>query len=340
MILIAYGTRPEVIKLFPVVRALQGKKIEFKTLFTGQHTDLYKDVSDLIPVPDLVINFKDKHTLGERFSEICRKAEYIFQKDSFNFLMVQGDTTTSLALAQIAFLNGVPVAHIEAGLRTFDLRSPYPEEFNRVLISSFADVNFAPTSNAVKNLEGCDAKNIIKTGNTIIDAVRLIEQEQKFKKITSKKVLVTLHRRENHNQIYSLFEQINQIAERLKEFEFILPIHPNPNVKKHTSVLTSSNVSIIKPLAYFELLKVISECTFIISDSGGIQEEVCYFKKKILIVRDKTERQETIDYGFGKLVGNDIESGIDWALDQSLGTTRDNPYGDGYASNKIAEYFS
>lgn len=339
MILIAYGTRPEVIKLFPIIRAFKEKNIQFKTLFTGQHTDLYEDVKDLVPAPDFTIYFQNKHTLGERFSEICRETEFVFQNNSFSFLIVQGDTLTSLALAQIAFLNGIPVAHIEAGLRTFDLKSPFPEEFNRVLISNFANVNFAPTAKAVQNLTNCGARNIIQTGNTIVDAVRLIANEKKFRTCSSRKVLVTLHRRENHHQIHDLFEQINEIALELSDIEFLLPIHPNPNVKKHVNILNAINVKITEPLTYYSLLKVISECLFIISDSGGIQEEACCFKKKILIVRNTTERQETIDSGFGKLVGNNIKSGLPWALDLSINGTGKNPYGDGHASYKIANYF-
>ena len=239
MILFAYGTRPEVIKLFPVIRTFKDRNIQFKTLFTGQHTDLFEDVKDLVPAPDITICFQNKHTLGERFSEICREAEFVFQNNSFSFLIVQGDTITSLALAQIAFLNGISVAHIEAGLRTYDLKCPYPEEFNRVLISNFADVNFAPTAKAVKNLTNCGARNIIQTGNTIVDAVRMISKEKKFRKSSSNKVLVTLHRRKNHHQIHDLFEQINEIAQELSDTEFLLPIHPNPNVKKHINILNA-----------------------------------------------------------------------------------------------------
>ncbi len=341
MILIAYGTRPEIIKLFPVIHALKRRKVRCTTLFTGQQRDLYEDVKNLVPEPSL--SFADSfsgrgknNTLGTSFIKICRAAEELFSKRSFSIVLVQGDTTTSWALAQMAFYNHIPVAHVEAGLRTFDLQNPFPEELNRTLISQAAAIHFAPTSEAAGNLEKAGMKNVHLTGNTIVDAVIYFRKRLKLSIKSSNKVLITLHRRENHAVMDRLFDELQGIALEYPDLKFVFPVHPNPNVRKHRKRLTAPNIHIVAPMGYREMLKLISGCRFIISDSGGLQEEATCFNKKIIIVRKKTERPETLDCGLGRLAGTEIRENVAWALERPPRLSR-SPYGDGKASERIAD---
>lgn len=345
MILVAYGTRPEIIKLFPVVRELQRCGIQFKTLFTGQHTDLYDDVKDLVPLPDYSFaqhfSGADKHnTLAKSFIKICAAAEELFTPGRFDTVIVQGDTTTAWALAQIGFYNKVRVAHVEAGLRTFDLANPFPEEANRVLIGQLADINFAPTRGAQQNLERSGARNIHMVGNTVVDAVKIIRKEFDIAiPGIPDTVLVTLHRRENHEIMDQLFDELNRVAIAYPALNFVLPIHPNPNVQKHRSRLTAPNMKVIAPVGYIDMLRLIASSAFLITDSGGLQEEASCFSKKVLIVRETTERPEIVDAGLGRLVGKDIYANIDWALEQP-GTLSASPFGDGMAAQRMVNIIS
>lgn len=342
MILIAYGTRPEIIKLFPVVRELQRNGISFKTLFTGQQTDLYADVKDLLPTPDYSFahHFSgvDKHnTLAKSFIKICSATEELFASHRFGTVIVQGDTTTAWALTLIGFYNKIRVAHVEAGLRTFDLDNPFPEEANRALIGQLASVNFAPTRGAQQNLERSGARNIHLVGNTVVDAVEIIRKEYGVASSPSSNiVLVTLHRRENHDIMDRLFDELNRVAVAYPALNLVLPIHPNPNVQKHRSRLTASNLSVIAPVGYIDMLKMIASSAFIITDSGGLQEEASCFNKKVLIVRETTERPEIIDVGLGRLVGEKILPNIEWAKVSPDAVTA-SPFGDGRAAERIAK---
>jgi len=341
MILIAYGTRPEIIKLFPVINELRARQISFQTLFTGQQIDLFEDVKELVPKPDF--SFADsfsgsgKHnTLGASFIKICAASEQLFTDQSFDMAVVQGDTTTAWALAQTAFYNGITIAHVEAGLRTFDLANPYPEELNRTLIDQLAHLNFAPTKTAQKNLVRMGARNIHLVGNTIVDAVHYFKDRLGLKVTTSKKVLITLHRRENHAIMDELFDEIQNIAVKNPDLEFILPIHPNPNVTRHRSRLKAENIRVIPPVGYPEMLRLMSEAFFMISDSGGIQEEATCFNKKVIIVRKVTERPEVVDMGLGVLAGQEIGKHVEWAKVPSE-PVKKSPYGKGNAAKKIVQ---
>lgn len=340
MILVAYGTRPEIIKLFPVVRELQNKGIPFKTLFTGQQTDLYADVKDLLPSPDhsFAHHFSgaDKHnTLAKSFIKICSAAEELFASHKFGTVIVQGDTTTAWALTQIGFYNKIGVAHVEAGLRTFDLDNPFPEEANRVLIGQLASVNFAPTRGAQQNLERSGARNIHLVGNTVVDAVGIIRKEYNVSSpANSNTVLVTLHRRENHEIMDQLFDELNCVAIAYPALNLVLPIHPNPNVQKHRNRFTAPNLSVIAPVSYIDMLRMIASSAFIITDSGGLQEEASCFNKKVLIVRETTERPEIIDVGLGRLVGANILANIEWGLEKPVALST-SPFGDGKSAQKI-----
>lgn len=345
MILIAYGTRPEIIKLFPVIRELQRVGMPFKTLFTGQQMDLYRDVQALVPSPDYAFTQhfsgeKKHNTLANTFVKVCSAAAELFESQHFDFVIVQGDTTTAWAIAQIGFYSRVRVAHVEAGLRTFDLENPFPEEANRAAISQVADINFAPTRRAQENLEQVGARNIHLVGNTVVDAVAIIKKEHGLVgKPVSNTVLVTLHRRENHEIMGELFDELNRVALRYPGFELVLPIHPNPNVRKHRGRFTASNVKVIDPLGYIDMLRLLASSSFIITDSGGLQEEASCFNKKILIVRETTERPEILDCGLGRLVGKDILANIEWAETPPIETVA-SPFGDGRASERIVAALS
>ena len=341
MILVAYGTRPEIIKLFPVVNELKVQKLPFKTLFTGQQLDLFEDVKDLVPKPDFSFSKhfsgKNKHnSLGLSFVKICEAAEKLLNKHRFDIIIIQGDTTTAWALAQMAFYNGIKIAHVEAGLRTFDLENPYPEELNRTLITQVAYLNFAPTKHAYDNLINFEAKNVHLVGNTIVDAVNYFKASLGLHEDKSNKVLVTLHRRENHKIMGQLFDELQVVSEKNPELELIFPIHPNPEVRKHKSRLKAKNIHVIPPIGYPEMLTLISQALFIISDSGGIQEEATCFNKKVIVVRKKTERPETIEIGLGQLAGKNIQNFIEWANTPPPQVTK-SPYGDGNAAKKLVQ---
>ena len=342
MILIAFGTRPEIIKLFPVINVLKEQGLNFRTVFTGQQMDLYEDVKELVPIPDFTFadafSGEQKHnTLGESFIKICQATEKLFRENRFNIVVVQGDTTTAWALAQMSFYNGIKVAHVEAGLRTFDLANPYPEELNRVLISRLAFIHFAPTKQALQNLQQERVENAHLVGNTIVDSVNFFKMKMTNSASSSKKVLVTLHRRENHIYMDKLFDEIQLLALGNPDLEIILPIHPNPNIQKHRKRLSASNIRVIDPVGYPEMLQLIGDSFFIITDSGGIQEEGTCFNKKVLVVREKTERPETIEIGLGRLVGKEILKAVDWARIPPSSVI-ESPYGDGHAAEKIVDH--
>ncbi len=341
MILVAYGTRPEIIKLFPVVGELARRRLSHKTLFTGQQTDLYEDVKDLVPEPDFnfadIFSGNEKHnTLGESFIKICRASEQLFSRHRFDAVVVQGDTTTAWALSQMAFYNGVKIAHVEAGLRTFDRENPFPEETNRTLIDNLAEWNFAPTQRACENLAGCGARNVFHVGNTIVDAVNIIMRDRGIPVTRTNEVPVTLHRRENHRIMGELFGELDRVAVENPDLELILPIHPNPNVRKHRSRLKAGNIRVIPPVGYIEMLRMLGRAWFVISDSGGIQEECTCLYKKILVVREATERPEVMEMGLGRLVGGRIRPHIGWAK-TPVEKTGACPYGDGHTAERIVQ---
>jgi UDP-N-acetylglucosamine 2-epimerase (non-hydrolysing) len=340
MILVAFGTRPEIIKLFPLIDALEARRLAFRTLFTGQQLDLYEDVKGLVPDPDFTFagafaGRKRHNTLGGSYVKICAAAEALFAKHRFDIVVVQGDTTTACALAQMAFYNGIPVAHVEAGLRTFDLANPYPEELNRTVIGRLARLHFAPTRQAAENLSREGAQQVHLVGNTIVDAVKVFQARMGLPPAPAGKVLVTLHRRENHAAMARLFGEIQAVAEANPDLEIVWPVHPNPNVQKHRALLTAANIRVVDPVGYPEMLRLIGESAFLVTDSGGIQEEATCFNRKVLIVREKTERPETVEIGLGRLVGKRIAAAVAWARVPPP-PPGPSPYGDGHAAEKIA----
>ena len=331
-ILITYGTRPEIIKLNPVILELDKRGLSFKTVFTGQHQELYDDVKDLLPKPDYHLSImQENQTLTNIMSAISSRFGEILIDEAPDLLIVQGDTSTVAISALIAFYERIPVGHVEAGLRTYDLSSPFPEEGNRQIVSRLAKYNWAPTKLAAKQLKEEKVHNIIVTGNTIVDACNNFNYPIAYEN----KVLITLHRRENFGiKMEKIFNEIELLALKHAELEFIFPMHPNPNVQKLKPIL--KHVNVIDTLGYSKMMKLLASVKFVISDSGGIQEECATFNKKVLVCRNTTERSEGIDAGFAKLVDTDIINNFQWANDNPEWKGK-NPFGDGKASKYIVD---
>jgi UDP-N-acetylglucosamine 2-epimerase (non-hydrolysing) len=291
MLLIAYGTRPEWLKLKPVIDALKNKKIKFRVLFTGQHVDIApKDADHLIDLSKH--NSKGVDRLNFVLSKCIEDtAKILSSSPEIKQVMVQGDTTSALGVAMAAYNVGVKVIHLEAGLRTYDLNNPFPEEANRQLISRIAAIHLCPTHYNNSNLdhEIVGGKRYV-VGNTALDNLHPYLAKCEY----DNKILVTLHRRENHDIIADWFQTINQIAGIYKDHEFVLPLHPNPNVRKHVDILT--NVKVVEPLSHQDLLNILVKCKFVITDSGGIQEECSFLGKKAIVCRKETERPEAIGH--------------------------------------------
>ena len=332
MILIAFGTRPEWIKIKPVVDKLRGRT-PVGLLFTGQHTSLIDDSIKDYDCETIQIN----DTRTNRLDEIVRDVLLQFpQHDTIDSVMVQGDTTSAFAVALAAFHRQIPVIHLEAGLRTLDKHNPYPEEFNRTAISALASVHLCPTETAAKTLLKSNPNDQIHVvGNTVLD--HLVDVTPTLGDF----VFVTMHRRENHAMMKEWFGAINDLARQQKldygGLGFILPIHPNPDVKKHSSLL--KDVAVHPPLSHSDCIKYLSRCRFAITDSGGIQEEACFLKKKCIVCRKVTERVEGLD-DFAFLCKHPDElSSLFNKIKSSSSTLVDKPcpYGDGHSAEKIAD---
>ena len=360
-ILICFGTRPEAIKMAPICLELKQRNIPFKLCVTAQHREMLDQVLDffeLIPDYDLDL-MTPNQSLNELSARILKEIDVVFKKENFDIVVVHGDTTTSSMVALAAFHRNCKVAHVEAGLRTYNKQSPFPEEMNRQLTGRIADFHFAPTLKASKNLlkEGVENSKISITGNTVIDALFLtlkkietgysnefivdLKEKVNFNK---KIVLVTGHRRESFGDG---FENIcNAILEISKnsDIEIVYPVHLNPNVQKTVYDMLSgkNNIHLINPLDYPSFIWLMSKSFLIISDSGGIQEEAPSLNIPVLVTRNTTEREEGIDAGFSFLVGTDSAKIIENArkLINSFKTKEGNknPYGDGDACEKIINF--
>ena len=324
-LLICYGTRPEWIKVKPIIDELSKSNIRYKTLFTGQHKDLVLNKADY-NLPDIVDVSSNR--LDNIVSSIFKSVDKII--DKFDYILIQGDTTSVLSLAIASFHRNVKVIHLEAGLRTYDNKNPYPEEFNRSVVSRITDIHLCPTEHSKQNLieEKVGGEKLV-VGNTVLD--NLVNIKTSY----NNDVVVTLHRRENHFQIEEYFRVVDKLANDNSDLNFILPIHPNPNVSKHRDILQS--VKVIDPVPYEEMLEMLANCRMIISDSGGIQEEASFFNKKVIVCRKVTERPESVGiHSF--LCDNPIE------LEKMFYNIRDEyvinevcPYGDGKSSKKIVD---
>ena len=247
MVVICYGTRPEVIKLAPVINSLNANNLPYKTVFTGQHKDLFEDVKSLVPPPDYTLNLLDHGKfINGLIAHILAELQPILIKERTKLLVVQGDTSSVLASALCAFNIRIAIGHVEAGLRTYDINSPFPEEANRQMVSSIASINWAPTQLAFDNLKKIGLGNIILTGNTIIDSCLAFN----LKSIYSEKVLITLHRRENQGlRMKYMFKQLDTLATIHTNIEFIFPMHPNPNIQKYRYLLKNVTVIPLYPIS-------------------------------------------------------------------------------------------
>jgi UDP-N-acetylglucosamine 2-epimerase (non-hydrolysing) len=374
-ILLVFGTRPEAIKMAPLVKKLQANPEEFQTVVcvTGQHREMLDQVLrlfDITPEYDLNI-MKPNQDLYDITSRILLGMRDVLREVQPDIVLVHGDTTTSMAAALAAFYQQIPVGHVEAGLRTGNIYSPWPEEMNRLITGRIAILNFSPTPLAKENLlrEHVDEKQIIVTGNTVIDALQMVvarlendttlsgEVQATVKQMGydttrlsegKRMVLITGHRRENFGEGFlNICHAIKHLAEQYQDVDFVYPMHLNPNVRKPVLEILgekTENVFLIEPLDYLPFVYMMQHSTLILTDSGGVQEEAPGLGKPVLVMRDTTERPEAVEAGTVLLVGTNrekIEHGVSMLLDDA-GTYRRmseavNPYGDGLACERIAE---
>ncbi|KEI00310.1 UDP-N-acetylglucosamine 2-epimerase (non-hydrolyzing) [Clostridium botulinum] len=355
-----FGTRPEAIKMAPLIKELEkNSAIESKVCVTAQHREMLDQVLTLFNiVPDYDLNImKKKQTLSSITTEVLNNLNDIFVKETPDIVLVHGDTTTTFASALAAFYNKIKVGHIEAGLRTYDKYFPFPEEMNRKLTGSIADLHFAPTSTNKDNLlrEGISENNIFITGNTVIDAMNYtVDVDYKFENeylnkidYNKKIIMVTAHRRENWgNGIENICKALLEIKKSNDDVEIIYLVHLNPVVKDmvHRYLEGIEGMHLLAPLDTKETHNLMQKSYFIMTDSGGIQEEAPHLGKPVLVLRDVTERIEAVEAGTVKLVGVD-ESNIIKEANKLLKDKEEyykmskaiNPYGDGKASKRIVD---
>jgi len=369
-VLLVFGTRPEAIKMAPLVKAFQ-KDIgfEIKVCVTAQHREMLDQVLDMFDIePDYDLNLmKPGQDLYDITSNVLLGMKDVLSNFAPDVVLVHGDTTTTSATSLAAFYQKIKVGHVEAGLRTHDIYSPWPEEANRQITGVLASYHFAPTTTSQDNLlrENKDTQNIIVTGNTVIDALFLalekIQTNQELKNSiiqsintqykldeSKKLILVTGHRRENFGQGFiNICESLKTLALNNQDIDIVYPVHLNPNVQKPVKEILSdvNNVHLIDPLKYESFLYLMSKSHFIITDSGGVQEEAPSLGKPVLVMRDTTERPEALEAGTVKLVGTDPQKIIKEA--QELLDNQEeyekmsqahNPYGDGKACQKIVQF--
>ena len=347
------GTRPEAIKFAPLVGELRTRGwADVSVLATAQHRELLDQVLTYFQIePEYDLNvMKQGQGLGSVASEVVLGCTNLFVEQKPDLVLVQGDTTTAFSASLAAFYLGIPVGHVEAGLRTGNISSPFPEEANRVLLTRIATWHFAPTPIAEKNLllEGVSQDAVVMTGNTVIDA--LLETSSTIETAPSevRRVLVTLHRRENFGEPFErILEAIKTSAENHPEVQFVFPVHPNPNIRSAAGRVLNDvpNVLLSEPLNYEEFVREMKSCFFIITDSGGVQEEAPALRKPVLVLREDTERPEAIEAGVARLLGSDV--GLIVKNVHDLLTDPENykkmssgasPYGDGKASKRIVDF--
>lgn len=359
-VLSIFGTRPEAIKMAPVIKELSSypDAITSRVCITAQHREMLDQVLRVFNIqPDHDLNvMKSGQSLSEITSRVISQLDPILMKEKPDWVLVQGDTTTTMSAALAAYYHRVKVGHVEAGLRTRNKWQPFPEEINRRLVSVVADLNFAPTETSKKNLiaEGIDPESILVTGNTVIDALLMaVEIPFDFSKsgldhipLDKEIILVTAHRRESFGKpLRSICRAIKSIADEHSETVYIVfPVHPNPEVREtvYPMLDKSSNISLIDPLDYLPFVHLMKRSHLVLTDSGGIQEEAPGFGKPVLVLRELTERPEGVQAGTVKVVGTD-EGRIKSEVNELLNDHRMydemsravNPYGDGKAAEKI-----
>ena len=356
-VMVVFGTRPEAIKMCPLVNELKSRK-ELKTVVcvTGQHRSMLDQVLEAFSVtPDYDLSvMKDKQTLFDITSAILLRLKPVLEEENPDICLVHGDTTTTFAAALACFYLRIPVGHVEAGLRTHNIYSPYPEEFNRQAVSIVSALNFAPTQPAKDNLlrEGRDAGTIYVTGNTAIDALKTtVREEYTHPQLEwakdSRLILITAHRRENLGApMHAMFRAIRRIIDEHPDVKAIYPIHLNPAVREAAAEELGGcdRIRMIEPLDVLDFHNFLSRSYLVLTDSGGIQEEAPSLGKPVLVMRDTTERPEGVKAGTLKLVGTEEEtiySSFKQLLCDKEEYTRmshaSNPYGDGFACRRIAD---
>ncbi len=357
-----FGTRPEAIKMAPLVKELQSREeLDAKVLVTAQHREMLDSVLELFDItPDFDLNIM-KH--GQTITDITTRVLYgvgeIFEQERPDLVLVHGDTTTTFAAALASFYQKIAVGHVEAGLRTGNIYSPYPEEMNRKLTGSLATYHFSPTVMNVENLlrENISKENIVITGNTVIDALLSvtdkpyrfeIDELNEIDDTKQKLILLTCHRRENWGEpMKQIFEAINELTKKNPNVVVVFPMHKNPSIRElaRTYFGTNSSVRLIEPLDYEPFANLMKKSHLILTDSGGIQEEAPALGKPVLVLRTETERPEAVKAGTVKIAGIEKEKIVQLA-DELLNSQKAydemaqaaNPYGDGTASKQIADF--
>lgn len=373
-IMLVFGTRPEAIKMAPLVHALKAEpdKFEIKICVTSQHREMLDQVLDIFNIkPDIDLNLmRQDQNLSNLTSLILNEMQSILKKYQPDAVLVHGDTTTTLATSMAAFYASIPVGHIEAGLRTHNMEAPFPEEFNRQTTSKIAKWHFAPTVLSQQNLlsENVDKSLITVTGNTVIDALywvlkRIDKDKDRQKKLenilntnlsfnwkSESFVLITAHRRENFGDgLLQICSALKELAFKYPNIYFVYPVHLNPNVSKPVSEILKGfdNIHLIEPLEYEPFVYLLKHSYLVLTDSGGIQEEAPSLGKPVLVMRDVTERPEGVDTGTVELVGSNYQKiiqGVSRLLEnkkhyQKMSRAH-NPYGDGLACRRIVDVLS
>lgn len=354
-VMLVFGTRPEAIKMCPVVQELRIREtFQVKVCVTGQHREMLDQVLDCFKIrPDYDLSvMKHRQTLYQITAEILLNLQPILENERPDIVLVHGDTTTTFATSLACFYHKIPVAHVEAGLRTHNLYSPFPEEFNRQAVGVISALNFCPTELAKRNLlrEGKREDRIFVTGNTVIDALRTTVRKDYHHPIIdwaagSRLILLTAHRRENLGQpLRNIFAAIRKLVEEHPDVKVVYPIHMNPQIRQiaEEELPKNDRIRIVEPLDVVDFHNLMAHSYLILSDSGGIQEEAPSLNVPVLVMRDTTERPEGIAAGTLKLVGTDehrIYESARRLLEDELAyrkmSTAENPYGDGHAASRI-----
>lgn len=356
-VLLVFGTRPEAIKMCPLVKELKSRNIfDVKLCVTGQHRQMLEQVLvafNVVPDYDLSI-MKEHQTLFDVTTGIINNIKSVLDKEQPDLVLVHGDTTTTFVTSLACFYLHIPIGHVEAGLRTYNIKSPFPEEFNRQAVGIIASYNFAPTAQARENLlnEGKNPDSVYVTGNTVIDALKTtVRTDYDHPELNwandSRLVLLTAHRRENTGKpMQNMFKAINRIVDEYKDVKVIYPIHMNPEVRETAKTVFSNNdrIHLIEPLDVLDFHNFMARAHLILTDSGGIQEEAPSLGKPVLVMRDTTERPEGVEAGTLKLVGTSEENIykefkklLDSKFEYEKMAHASNPYGDGHACERIAD---
>lgn len=356
-IMVVFGTRPEAIKMCPLVKEVKSRKnLETLVCVTGQHREMLSQVLETFDVdPDYDLSImRERQTLFDITIDILVRIREVLEEVKPDVVLVHGDTSTTFVTALACFYLRIPVGHVEAGLRTYDIYSPYPEEFNRQAVGIMANYHFAPTDKARANLirEGKDPSSIFVTGNTVIDALKTtVRPDYRHEHLNwandSRLILITAHRRENLGQpMERMFRAIKRIVDEYEDIKIIYPIHMNPQVRQIADKILANNdrIRIIEPLDVLDFHNFMARSYLILTDSGGIQEEAPSLGKPVLVMRDTTERPEGVEAGTLKLVGTDEEmiyTAFKHLLEDKEAYDRmskaTNPYGDGFASRRIVD---